>query len=75
LRRGARVTQGEVEEVASNPRNEVDESDSSGYPATFGWTRAGEHIIVVWEKVEDDPLAVYPITAYPVPPKKKRKRR
>jgi hypothetical protein len=71
---GHGITREEVEEVIANPRNEVDESQSSGYPATFGWTSAGEHIIAVWEKVEEDPLAVYPLTAYPVPPRKRRKK-
>ena len=72
---GHGITREEVEEVVSDPDNETDDSHSSGYTATFGWTTAGEHIIVVWEQVEEDPLAVYPLTAFPVPPKRTRKRR
>lgn len=49
------ITQDEVEDVLSNPRNETVPSDSSGRPSTFGWTRTGRHLIVVWEHVEDDP--------------------
>jgi hypothetical protein len=33
----------------------------------FGWTDTGRHIIVVWEVVDDDPMTVYPVTAYEVP--------
>jgi hypothetical protein len=58
----------EVDDVLMNPNNPTDESDSSGNPVTFGWTSTGRHIIVVWEHVHDDPLTIYPITAYEVPP-------
>ena len=44
--------------------------NSPGHPATFGWTSAGEHIIVVWENVFDDPKTVYPVTAYETPPRR-----
>lgn len=71
---GHGVTVEEVEEVLRNMANETVASDSSGYPATFGWTETGKHIIVVWEHVEDNPLTVYPITAYEVPPRRRRKR-
>jgi hypothetical protein len=54
-----------------NPGNEVDESDSSGLPVTFGWTDTGRHIIVVWENVFDDPKTVYPVTAYETPPRRR----
>jgi hypothetical protein len=62
------LTKEEVESVLVNPANSVDESHSSGYPVTFGWTNTGRHIIVVWEEVQDDPRTIYPITAYEVPP-------
>jgi hypothetical protein len=45
-------------------------NNSSGNPVTFGWTSTGRHIIVVWDRVFDDPLTIYPITAYEVPPPK-----
>jgi hypothetical protein len=61
------LTPEEVDSVLSDPTNPVTTSHSSGYPATFGWTHTGRHVIVVWELVEDDPRTVYPITAYEVP--------
>ena len=34
---------------------------------TFGWTSAGRYLAVVWELVDEDPLTIYPVTAYPAP--------
>jgi hypothetical protein len=62
------LTKEEVDDVLMNPNNPTDESHSSGNPVTFGWTTTGRHIIVVWEHVHDDPLTIFPITAYEVPP-------
>jgi hypothetical protein len=62
------LTKDEVEQVLSNPSNPTDQSQSSGRPATFGWTSTGKHIIVIWEEVQEDPLTAYPVTAYEVPP-------
>ncbi len=64
------LTKEEVESVLLDPNTEVDESQSSGLPATFGWTDTGRHIIVIWENVLDDPKTVYPVTAYEVPPQR-----
>ena len=61
------LTKEEVDDVLKNPNNPTDESHSSGSSVTFGWTSTGRHIIVVWEHVHDDPLTIYPITAYEVP--------
>jgi hypothetical protein len=36
------LTKEEVEEVLGNPANLTDESQSSGRPATFGWTATGK---------------------------------
>ena len=63
------------EDVVGNPANETVPSDSSGNPSTFGWTRTGRFILVVWEHVEDDPRTIKPITAYDVPPRMSRKRK
>jgi hypothetical protein len=71
---GHGVTAEEVDEVLRNLSNETTESHSSGYPATFGWTQTGKHIIVIWEHVDDDPRTVYPITAYEVSPKRRKRR-
>ena len=62
------LTKEEVEDVLNDPSNPTDQSHSSGRPATFGWTWTGKHIIVIWEEVQDDPLTVYPVTAYEAPP-------
>jgi hypothetical protein len=69
------ITQDEVWDVVSNPQNKVVPSDSSGRPSTFGWTQTGRHIIVVWEEVEDEPWTIKPVTAYEVPPPRKRRKR
>jgi hypothetical protein len=66
------ITQDEVEEVVSNPKNETVPSWSSGRPATFGWTRTGKHIVVIWEEADDDPWTIVPVTAYEVPPRRRR---
>lgn len=64
------LTKEEVDSVLLNPENETVESRTSGEPITFGWTMTGKHIAVVWEHVQDDPLTIYPITAYEVPPRR-----
>ena len=69
------LTKDEVEDVLRNPDNWTGESSlSSGEPSVFGWTLTGLHIVVVFEHVDDDPLTVYPITAYEVPPRRRKKR-
>src|SRR3977135_4491426 len=70
------ITRDEVWDVVSNPSNSDVASHSSGRPATFGWTQTGNHIIVIWESVADDPRTIYPVTAYEVPePREKEKPR
>lgn len=61
------ITIEEVEDVLY-AAEEVIASQSSGRPITFGETSAGRYIAVVFEVVEDDPLAVYPVTAYETVP-------
>ena len=39
-------------------------SHSSGRPITFGETRTGRYIAVVFDIIDEDPLSVYPVTAY-----------
>lgn len=69
------LTKDEVEDVLRNPDNWAGESSrSSGMPTVYGWTLTGLHIVVVFEHVDDDPLTVFPITAYEVPPKRRKKR-
>jgi hypothetical protein len=54
----------EVEDVLGEPENDTIFSRSSGRPITFGWTRKGRHVAVVWEPVCDEPHTVRPVTAY-----------
>lgn len=61
------VTPDEVEEILNDRHSRTAYSQSSGRPITFGWTSEGRHLAVVWELVEEEPLTVYPITAYPTP--------
>ena len=58
------VTPKEVEEVLSDPNSVTATSNSSGDPITFGWTRSGRYIAVVWEEACDDPLMINPVTAF-----------
>ena len=41
-------------------------SQSSGRPITFGETRTGRRIAVVIDVIDEDPFAVYPVTAYEI---------
>jgi len=61
------VSKDEVEEILTSPHAAADTSNSSGEPITFGYTAAGRYLAVVWQHVFDDPLTVYPVTAYDVP--------
>jgi uncharacterized DUF497 family protein len=57
----------EVEEVLC-AAEEVIASQFSGRPITFGETSTGRYIAVVFEVIDEDPLAVYPVTAYETEP-------
>lgn len=67
------VTPEEVEGVLRNPRNPHLRSRTSGNWITFGYTVDGRHLAVLWEKALDDPLIVYPLTAYDAPEPRQRK--
>ena len=69
------VTREEVEEVLARNYETATRSRASGQPEAFGWTSGGKYLTVVFERVSDDPLSVYPITAYEVPPPGPRRRR
>jgi uncharacterized DUF497 family protein len=66
------ITIDEVEEVLLDRESEDTISRSSGQPITFGYTSGGRHLAVVWEHVDDNPLTIYPITAYDVPEREGR---
>ena len=76
---GHGVSREEVEEILSENYETATRSRSSGQPEAFGWTASGKYLTVVFEQVSDDPLTVYPITAYEVQPpgltKRRRRRR
>ena len=61
------VTKEEAEAVFRNVTDE-DVSRSSGRPVLFGDTRAGRHLMVMYDEI--DVKTVYPITAYDVPRRK-----
>jgi hypothetical protein len=69
------LTKEDVEDVLQNQNNWTGASSrSSGNPTVYGWTQSGVHIVVVFEHVHDDPLTIFPVTAYEVPPKRRKKR-
>lgn len=65
----------EVEEVLADPANQTVISRTSGNRITFGFTSKGNYVAVVWEHVAEEPLMIYPITAYPVPKPRQTRRR
>ena len=68
------VTIEEVEDILADPDNSTEVSASSDRSITFGETSAGRYLAVVWETALDDPLTIYPITAYDAPrPRRKRR--
>jgi hypothetical protein len=72
---GHGVSREEVEEVLAGNYDTTIRSRNSGQPEAFGWTASGKYLTVIFEQVTEDPLTVYPITAYEVPPPSPRKRR
>lgn len=57
------VTKEEVEQVLQTA-TDTDISRSSGLPVVFGETALGRHLMIVYEKIDED--TIYPITAYEV---------
>jgi uncharacterized DUF497 family protein len=66
------ITIGEVEDVLLDRESEDTISRSSGRPITFGYTSSGRYLAVVWEHVDENPLTIYPITAYDAPSREGR---
>ncbi len=58
------LTVEDVEHVLENPEDETT-LRRSDRPCFFGYTPAGEYIIIIFEIADDD--TIYPITAYEVP--------
>ena len=65
------ITVEEVEEVLLDRDSEDTISRSTGRPITFGYTSSGRYLAVVWEHIDDDPLTIYPITAYDAPERRR----
>jgi hypothetical protein len=65
---GHGITQEEVDEVLRGNHTKATTSRTSGNPICFGWTQTGKYIAVVFEESCDDPLMLYPITAYEATP-------
>ena len=65
------ITVEEVEEVLLDRDSEDTISRSSGRPITFGYTSSGRYLAVVWAHIDDDPLTIYPITAYDAPERRR----
>ena len=68
---GHGITIKEVEEVLLDRDSEDTISRSTGRPITFGYTSSGRYLAVVWEHIDDDPLTIYPITAYDAPERRR----
>lgn len=65
------VDQDEAEYVILNGTRAV--SRSSGHVVSFARTLQGRYLAVVWERVDDDPVIVRPVTAYDVPEPRRRR--
>ena len=72
---GHGLSRDDVEAVLRDEESEIEVSRSSGRPTAFGWSLSGERIAVAFEEMSEDPKMIYPVTAYPVPPKRGKKRR
>jgi uncharacterized DUF497 family protein len=57
------VEMDEVEKVLL-AAEEVHASNSSGRPIVFGETSTGKRIAVVFDVIDENPLVIYPVTAY-----------
>jgi hypothetical protein len=66
------VTIDEVEEVLGNPHSStVADRRIAGRSVTTGETAEGRYLAVVWETALEDPLTIYPITAFDAPRRRK----
>jgi hypothetical protein len=60
------LTTDEVADVLRDPKSKDGVSRSSGRPVKLGRTGTGKHILVAYEVECEDPLVIYPVTAYEV---------
>lgn len=57
----------EVDEILCDDTIETIYSESTGRPGKFGLTYTGKHIFVTWDELDDNPLMIYPVTAFETP--------
>ncbi len=60
------LTVDEVADVLLDPDSTDGVSRTSGRPVKFGRTTTGRHILVSYEVECEEPLVIYPVTAYEV---------
>jgi hypothetical protein len=60
------LTVAEIEEVLRDPNSTDGISRSSGRPVRFGQTADGKYILVAYDIECEDPLVIFPVTAYEV---------
>jgi hypothetical protein len=58
------VTPSEAEYVVRNANLGFDRSGSSSYPISFGRTKTGRYLAVVWSAVGTNPIVIRVKTAY-----------
>jgi uncharacterized DUF497 family protein len=68
-------TMEDVEDVLSDPNSSTTVSNSSDRSVTFGETREGLYLAVVWETALKNPLMIRPVTAYETPRPRRRRRK
>jgi uncharacterized DUF497 family protein len=66
------LTVDDVEEALAAPVSEGF-SDSTGFPAIWGYVPDGRFVIVIYEQIDDE--TIRPITAYEVPERKRRSKK
>ena len=67
------VSQEETEEVLRDRKNNAIWNEKHQTWNTYGWTSEGNYLLVAWRHVQENPLTIYPVTAYPVPEPRSRK--
>jgi uncharacterized DUF497 family protein len=60
------VTTQEAEYVVLGNQNRVERSRSSSHWMTFGSTRTGKYLLVVWYAIGENPEVIRVVTAYDV---------
>jgi hypothetical protein len=69
------VTVDEVEEALSDPASTtVADKKIGGRWVTTGTTADGRVLAVVWEAALEDPLTIYPVTAFDAPRRRRRRK-